>query len=176
MDKARMQLASAKPRGSLAASAETSGCGESFGIKSSYAATLLAQSPINNNIESQNNNIDVCFVIYHAPSDGGSRMKRSDRQQAITDLLVAEGEVDLDDLAARFGVSRMTIHRDLDDLESAGVLRKIRGGATIRAGTQFESDFRIRERQDSGAKAAMAEAALDLVEPGMTVMVNDGSM
>lgn len=103
-------------------------------------------------------------------------MKRSDRQQAITDLLVVEGEVDLDDLAARFGVSRMTIHRDLDDLEAAGVLRKIRGGATIRAGTQFESDFRIRERQDSDAKAAMADVALQLVEPGMTVMINDGSM
>lgn len=103
-------------------------------------------------------------------------MKRSDRQQAITDLLVADGEVDLDDLAARFDVSRMTIHRDLDELEAAGVLRKIRGGATIRSGTQFESDFRIRERQDAGAKAAMAETALSLVEPGMSVMINDGSM
>lgn len=103
-------------------------------------------------------------------------MKRNERQQEIMNLLVAQGEVDLDALAARFVVSRMTIHRDLDELESAGVLRKIRGGATIRSGTQFESDFRIRERQDAPAKAAMAEAALQLVEPGMSVMVNDGSM
>jgi len=103
-------------------------------------------------------------------------MKRSDRQQTITDLLVTDGEVDLDDLATRFSVSRMTIHRDLDELEGAGVLRKIRGSATIRPGTRFESDFRIRERQDAGAKAAMADCALQLVEPGMTVMVNDGSM
>ncbi len=103
-------------------------------------------------------------------------MKRRDRQQAITDLLVIDGEVDLDDLAERFGMSRMTIHRDLDELESAGVLRKIRGGATVRAGTQFESDFRIREHQDAAEKAAMAQTALTLVEPGMSVMVNDGSM
>lgn len=103
-------------------------------------------------------------------------MKRDDRQQAIMDALVAEGEVDLDSLSDRFAVSRMTIHRDLDDLEAAGLLRKIRGGATIRSGTQFESDFRFRERQDSAAKTAMAQAALRLVEPGMSVMINDGSM
>ncbi|MGO8536032.1 DeoR family transcriptional regulator, partial [Rhizobium ruizarguesonis] len=72
-----------------------------------------------------------------------------------------------------FSTSRLTIHSDLDDLEQAGVLRKVRGGATIDAGTQFESDFRIRERQGSEAKLAMAETALELVEPGMTVMVND---
>ncbi|MCJ7874150.1 DeoR/GlpR family DNA-binding transcription regulator [Marinovum sp. 2_MG-2023] len=103
-------------------------------------------------------------------------MKRDDRQQAIMDLLVTRGEVDLDALSDHFQVSRMTIHRDLDDLETAGLLRKIRGGATIRSGTQFESDFRFRERQDRAAKTAMAEAAQHLVEPGMTVMINDGSM
>lgn len=103
-------------------------------------------------------------------------MKREERRQAIMDLLVALRAVDLDDLAERFAVSKMTIHRDLDDLEQAGLLRKVRGGATIEAGTQFESDFRFRELQDADAKARMARAALDLVEPGMTVMVNDGSM
>lgn len=103
-------------------------------------------------------------------------MKRDERKQAIMDLLVADGEVDLDDLAGRYSVSRMTIHRDLDELEGAGLLRKIRGGATIRSGTQFESDFRLRELQDVAAKTRMAEAALDLIEPGQTVMINDGSM
>jgi len=92
------------------------------------------------------------------------------------DLLIEDRAVDLDELATRFAVSRMTIHRDLDDLEQAGLIRKVRGGATIEAGTQFESDFRIREKQDNVAKARMAQAALELVEPGMTVMINDGSM
>lgn len=92
------------------------------------------------------------------------------------DLLVEARAVDLDDLSLRFAVSKMTIHRDLDDLEQAGLLRKVRGGATIEAGGQFESDFRIRETQDADAKSRMARAALDLVEPGMSIMVNDGSM
>lgn len=103
-------------------------------------------------------------------------MKRDERRQAIMDILVEDRAVDLDDLADRFAVSKMTIHRDLDDLEQAGLLRKVRGGATIEAGTQFESDFRVRELQDSAAKSRMARAAMELVEPGMTVMINDGSM
>lgn len=107
---------------------------------------------------------------------GDECVKRDDRQEAIMDLLVAEGEVNLDNLAGHFLVSRMTIHRDLDDLEAAGLLRKVRGGATIRSGTQFESDFRFREHQDSNAKTAIARIALKLVEPGMSVMINDGSM
>lgn len=92
------------------------------------------------------------------------------------DILIETRAVDLDALAEQFAVSKMTIHRDLDDLERAGVLRKVRGGATIEAGTQFESDFRVRERQDGPAKERMARAALELIEPGMTIIINDGSM
>ncbi|WP_425072039.1 DeoR/GlpR family DNA-binding transcription regulator [Sagittula sp. S175] len=102
-------------------------------------------------------------------------MKRDDRRQQILDRLVRDGQVQLDLLAEDFGVSKMTIHRDLDDLETEGLLRKIRGGATIEAGTQFESDFRFRQMQGHEVKARMASAAVELVEPGMTVMVNDGS-
>lgn len=103
-------------------------------------------------------------------------MKREERRQEIINLLVESRAVELDEVAARFGVSKMTIHRDLDDLERAGVLRKVRGGATIDAGTQFESDFRFRERQEADVKLTLAQTAAELVEPGMTVMINDGSM
>src|SRR5690606_14481413 len=82
----------------------------------------------------------------------GCQMKRDERRQAIMDQLIEARAVDLDDLATRFAVSKMTIHRDLDDLEQAGLLRKVRGGATIETGTQFESDFRIRELQYADAK------------------------
>lgn len=103
-------------------------------------------------------------------------MKRDERQSAIMDLLVAEGEVGLDRLALHFDVSKMTIHRDLDELENSGLLRKVRGGATIQSGNQFESDYRFRERQDAAAKTSIASVALGFIEPGMTVMINDGSM
>ena len=53
-------------------------------------------------------------------------MKREERWQLIMDLLVDRHAVDLDDLAQHFVVSKMTIHRDLDDLQQAGMLRKVR--------------------------------------------------
>jgi DeoR/GlpR family transcriptional regulator of sugar metabolism len=136
-----------------------------------------------NNVKSQHHKIHVEFAwqivrtaVAGDSCHGGDFVKREERRQAIMDLLVAARAVELDDLAERFAVSKMTIHRDLDDLEQAGLLRKVRGGATIEPGKQFESDFRIRELQDGEAKTRMARAALELVEPGTSVMVNDGSM
>lgn len=102
-------------------------------------------------------------------------MKRDDRRQQILDALVRDGAVQLDELAEMFGVSKMTIHRDFDDLESEGLLRRTRGGASIEPGSQFESDFRFRNLQGHDLKERMARAALEWVEPGMTVMINDGS-
>lgn len=103
-------------------------------------------------------------------------MKREERKQLIMELLGDKGGVEVEDLSQRFFVSKMTIHRDLDELEREGVLRKVRGGATIEAGMQFESDFRFRERQGSEDKELIARKALEQIEPGMTVMINDGSM
>jgi len=54
----------------------------------------------------------------------GSRQDRQrDRQRAITEAVVAEGTVRIEQLAERFGISLMTVHRDLDELECRGVLR-----------------------------------------------------
>lgn len=102
-------------------------------------------------------------------------MKLEERRQDIIDRLIELGSVTLDELAQRYGVSKMTIHRDLDDLEAAGLLRKVRGGASVESSSRFESDYRYRERHMVEEKRRIARAAMELVEPGMTVLVNDGS-
>lgn len=81
----------------------------------------------------------------------------------------------LDDFALRLDVSKMTIHRDLDDLQAEGLLRKQRGGATIESSAQFESDFRYRTRKAAAEKRLIAKKAAELVEPGMSVMLDDSS-
>ena len=74
-------------------------------------------------------------------------MRREDRRQEILDLLISKGSVEVDLLSEQLSVSKMTIHRDLDELEELGMLQKIRGAATTEPGTQFESDFRFRALQ-----------------------------
>jgi DeoR/GlpR family transcriptional regulator of sugar metabolism len=102
-------------------------------------------------------------------------MKLSGRRQGILDVLLADGSATVDDLSIRFGVSRMTIHRDLDELEAGGLLRKVRGGASIQSSAQFESDFRYRRTLAADEKDRIAAAAARMVEPGQTVMIDDGS-
>ena len=111
----------------------------------------------------------------HGRSEGQVIVKRDDRRRGIVDILVEEGAATLDRLALHFGVSKMTIHRDLDELEADGLLRRTRGGATIEASGQFESDFRYRARMAAAEKRAIAARAADFVQPGMCVMVDDGS-
>ena len=48
----------------------------------------------------------------------------------MTDAVITEGAIRIEDLAERFEISVMTVHRDLDELESRGLLRKDRGVAT----------------------------------------------
>ncbi|MCV3766617.1 DeoR/GlpR family DNA-binding transcription regulator [Rhizobium sp. TRM95796] len=102
-------------------------------------------------------------------------MKSEDRRDGIMQWLLAEGQASVDDLAARFAVSKMTIHRDLDELEQSGFLRKVRGGATVQSSARFESDYRYRQKMAADEKERIARAAAGLVEPGQTVILDDGS-
>jgi DeoR family transcriptional regulator, fructose operon transcriptional repressor len=51
------------------------------------------------------------------------------RYQVITDLLAADGRVDVVDIANRLGVAQETIRRDLRAMENAGKLQRVHGGA-----------------------------------------------
>ena len=64
--------------------------------------------------------------------DNGAEDTRSARQRDILKTLQQTRQVDVTDLAQRFGVSGMTIRRDLAELEDAGQLHRVHGGATIR--------------------------------------------
>lgn len=91
------------------------------------------------------------------------------------DLLMDAGSASVDEMASRFGVSRMTIHRDLDELEQAGLLRKTHGGASIQSSPQFESDFRYREKIAAAQKRRIAAHAAGLIEPGQIIIIDDSS-
>ena len=71
----------------------------------------------------------------------------------------------IDRLATEFGVSEMTIRRDLDELEALGVARRVRGGA-VAIGPE---PFAERHRHNARAKARIAGKLLDLIPNRGTV-------
>ncbi|OZM82990.1 DeoR family transcriptional regulator [Pseudonocardia sp. MH-G8] len=101
--------------------------------------------------------------------------KQRTRQFGIAETVIAEGTVRIEALAERFGVSVMTVHRDLDELENQGVLRKTRGQATALASSLFESNTAFRLGQNQADKEALAHAALDYVEPGQAILMEDST-
>jgi DeoR/GlpR family transcriptional regulator of sugar metabolism len=97
------------------------------------------------------------------------------RQRRITERLVLVGDCSPQDLVDEFGVSLMTIHRDLDDLERRGIVRKFHGGVTAQPSGVFESQLSYRIMSHAEEKAAIAQHALAYVEPGMSVLLDDST-
>lgn len=56
-------------------------------------------------------------------------MKASERHRDLVDWLAEAGNLSLQELSARYGISKMTAHRDLKILEDRGLLKRIHGGA-----------------------------------------------
>lgn len=99
-----------------------------------------------------------------------------ERQAQILELVERNGVVRVSDLAAQFGVSDMTIRRDLDTLVARGSLDKVHGGATTRrpASTE-EPGFDTKSAQQQEEKEAIARQAVQLVRPGSAIGLSAGT-
>lgn len=98
-----------------------------------------------------------------------------ERRQAVLRHVVEHGEIRIDDLAARFDVSLMTMHRDLDDLAQRSLLRKERGRAVAFPAVTMETATRFRESNSVSAKTALCAAAVSRIRPGSTVLIDDST-
>jgi DeoR/GlpR family transcriptional regulator of sugar metabolism len=107
---------------------------------------------------------------------GDTRLARQvARRQSITEAVMAEGALRIEDLAERFGISLMTVHRDLDDLVSRGILRKTRGIASAAPTSLIESSDVYRFSRQLTEKKAIALAAMRFVEPGQAIFLDDST-
>jgi DeoR/GlpR family transcriptional regulator of sugar metabolism len=97
------------------------------------------------------------------------------RRKLILEQIIRAGSAQVNELASRFGVSRMTIHRDLDVLNEGGLVRKQHGGATLRDSSSVESSFYYRVHLAERQKTAIARAAADLIQPGQSVILDEST-
>jgi DeoR/GlpR family transcriptional regulator of sugar metabolism len=103
------------------------------------------------------------------------KLPRVQRQREMLDRVLEAGFASAADLAGVLGVSPMTVHRDIDDLASRGILRKVHGGVSALPSTVFEASSEIRMQLQPQAKLALAHKALEFIEPGMSVMLDDST-
>lgn len=101
-------------------------------------------------------------------------MTQSERMAQLLALLKTQGACSIADLATHFTVSEETIRRDVRLLESNGRALKVHGGVRL-PDSQLEGPYRLRMREQSAAKQAIARGAVKLVKDGMTVLLDSGS-
>lgn len=95
------------------------------------------------------------------------------RHRLILERLLAEGRVIAVDLARELEVSHDTIRRDLREMAAAGQCRRVYGGALPMA--PDHGSLAQRRTQAPTRKAALARAALALVERGQLLFLDAGS-
>jgi DeoR/GlpR family transcriptional regulator of sugar metabolism len=97
------------------------------------------------------------------------------RHQVIVNKLESQGSVSVSDLVKEFGVSEMTIRRDLVILENKGLLRRVHGGALSQRGRSYEPPYMIRSTENMDSKQRIGQFAASLVNNGDSLTLDIGT-
>lgn len=101
-------------------------------------------------------------------------MKPEKRQQTIVSLIRAlQREVTVEEIAAHFGTSTLTVRRDLDRLVGDGLVVRTYGGCILR--NRLDTAYQRQVGQNFKLKQAIGRAAAELVKPGEVILIDDGS-
>lgn len=108
--------------------------------------------------------------------DGTARKRdRAARQRLIVDHILEHGHADIAELISLTGVSTMTVHRDLDDLASRGLARRVHGGVSALPTSVFESSSEFRMQRHIEEKELLARTAVEFIDSGMSIMIDDST-
>lgn len=105
-------------------------------------------------------------------------MKSNARRERIVVLVRATGELSVEDLSEKTGVSRETIRRDLTRLDEEGLIKKFHGGARAERSLSNGSGARSyvgHMNEHPQEKRKLCETAAGLLEAGNTLFINSGS-
>lgn len=97
------------------------------------------------------------------------------RKLAILEELATTRRVHVSDLSGRFDVSEVSIRRDLAELETRGLLRRVRGGAVCVPQTILEWSFNEKLLMHKDDKERIGRAAADLVRDGDVIIMDSGT-
>src|SRR5215211_385654 len=95
-----------------------------------------------------------------------------ERQQRIARMVEVHGRARVSELSERFGVSSVTIRKDLLTLESEGRLLRAHGGAIAAPENRAESAFQVRERLRRAEKDRIGHMAASIVVDGESIALD----
>jgi len=99
-----------------------------------------------------------------------------ERRQRILAILHAEGRVLVGSLSVQFGVSQITIRKDLDVLDERGLIQRSHGGALLpTSNALLDPSFQEKQKLHTAEKERIAIAAVKLVRDGSCVMLDSGT-
>ncbi|RMI07004.1 DeoR/GlpR transcriptional regulator [Cellulomonas triticagri] len=105
-------------------------------------------------------------------------MLASQRQDRIVAEVRAHGAVRVADLVEQLDVSEMTVRRDITELDRAGLVRRVHGGAVAVDGASRPTDepgFEEKSTWATAEKATIATLAAATVEPGQAIALSAGT-
>ncbi len=108
-------------------------------------------------------------------------MHSAERDRVILNLLEEQRFVSFRELSRRLSASAATLRRDLERLQEAGKLKRVRGGAQIGNDTDVTGfhlqgvPFNENVNRNRSAKEAIGKAAAHLCRPGEAVIIDGGS-
>lgn len=97
------------------------------------------------------------------------------RHEDLLKLLQEQEVIQVADAAQRFNVSMQTIRRDFKELESQGLIRKVRGGAMLAQPRSQEPLYTTRAVSMLAEKQAIAAATVDLIQDGESIFLDLGT-
>ena len=103
------------------------------------------------------------------------RLLAEERRRDVIALLEKDGKVLVDELVRRFGVSAVTVRADLDALQQMGALKRSHGGAVRVLEPAHDYPLKVKETLHHEEKVRIGQAALQLVQPNQTIMLDSGS-
>jgi DeoR/GlpR family transcriptional regulator of sugar metabolism len=98
-----------------------------------------------------------------------------DRRIRILELLQDREFVSVAELAGLFGMTDMSVRRDLNALAEIGRVNRVRGGATATHAIRITPPFAAARARNAPEKALIARRAAALIEPGSAVFFYSGS-
>lgn len=99
----------------------------------------------------------------------------AERRRLILEMLREHGNVTVEEVQKRFGVSSMTGRRDLALLSQSGHLRRTHGGAVVPDLWAGKPPFLTGLEQDVSGKQRLAEAVTRVLKPRETVFLDSSS-